>query len=155
MKCWLILSNRARVRGLCLALAVLSGGCGQVKETIPELVPVSGTVTYQGKPLADAVVTFFPVDWEEEQTELNKVYRPSGKTNAQGEFELAWGVNPGAPPGKYAVCISATRLVPDPNDPADQINENLIPPEYNVAKTSGLKADVKEEGDNVFPFELQ
>jgi len=155
MKRCLFNSTRALACGVCLAAAVLSGGCGPVKETVPDLVPVSGKVMYQGKPLADAIVTFFPAEGEEEPTELNNIYRPTGKTNAEGEFELAWGEHPGAPPGKYAVCISATHLVPDPNDAADQINESLIPTEYNAAKTSGLKATVKEEGGDDFNFDLK
>jgi hypothetical protein len=155
MKSCLSGSTRALACGLCLVAAVLSGGCGPVKETIPDLVPVSGKVTYQGKPLADAVVTFLSAEGEEEPTELNNIYRPSGKTNADGEFELAWGEHPGAPPGKYVVCISATHLVPDPNDPGEQINESLIPTEYNAVKTSGLKANVKEEGGDNFNFDLQ
>src|SRR5262245_58782575 len=155
MKRCLFSSTRALACGVCLVAAVLNGGCGPTRETIPDLVPVSGTVTYQGRPLADAIVTYFPADGEEEPTELNNIYRPTGKTNAQGEFALAWGKNPGAPPGKYVVCISATRLVPDTTDPNGKINENLIPPQYNGVKTSGLKAEVKEEGDNVFPFDLQ
>jgi hypothetical protein len=154
MKRCLFTSTRALACGLCLAAAALSGGCGQVKETIPELVPVSGKVTYQGKPLADATVMFYPTEWEEEPTERNNIYRPFGRTNAAGEYELAWGEHPGAPPGKYAVCISASRLVPDPNDPAEQITEALIPLEYNAVKTSGLKADVKDEGGTDFNFDL-
>jgi len=151
----LVTSTRARICALCCLVALANWGCGQVKETIPDLVPVSGKVMYQGKPLADAIVTFFSAEGEEEPTELNNIYRPSGKTNAQGEYELAWGEHPGAPPGNYRVCISATHLVPDPNDPAEQINESLIPTEYNGAKTSGLKADVKEEGGDNFNFDLQ
>ena len=113
--------NRVRVCGLCFMAALLSAGCGEVKETVPDLVPVSGKVTFQGRPLPDALVMFLPSEGEEEATELNRVYRPFGRTNAQGQYELAWGENAGAPPGKYKVIISATRLIEDPNEPGDQI----------------------------------
>jgi hypothetical protein len=142
-------SPRARACGLCLMAALSSWGCGSVKESVPDLVPVSGKVTYQGKALADASITFVPADAEEEPTELGRILRPAGKTDAEGAYELAWGEQAGAPPGKYNVMITAFK----PSDDDDVKPESLIPEQYTSPKTSGLTRNVKD-GENVFDFDL-
>jgi hypothetical protein len=137
--------------GLCVTASFFSFGCGAPTETVPELVAVTGKITYQGRPLADASVTFVPADFEEEATELNRVVRPNGKTDADGSYELAWGENTGAPPGKYNVMITAFQ----PNDDPEEKPASLIPETYSSPKTSGLARVVKEEGDNVINIDLQ
>jgi hypothetical protein len=137
--------------GLCVAACLSAFGCGEPKETVPELVTVTGKVTYQGRPLADASVTFVPADAEEEATELNRIVRPHGKTDAEGSYELAWGDNAGAPPGKYNVMITAFK----PSDDDEVKPDSLIPVMYNSPKTSGLLKEVKEADDNVINIELQ
>jgi len=137
--------------GLCIALSFLSFGCGEPAETVPELVTVTGTVKYQGKPLPDASVTFIPADVEEEPTERNRVVRPAGTTDASGGFELRWAEHPGAPPGKYTVTVTA--FAPSTND--ESMPDSLIPVMYGSPKTSGLTRVVKEDGDNVIEIDLQ
>jgi len=137
--------------GLCAAACFISLGCGGPTETVPELVAVTGKVTYQGRPLADASVTFVPADYEEEATELNRVVRPAGRTDAEGGYELAWGDHTGAPPGKYTVMITAFK----PSDDPEEKPESLIPEVYASPKTSGLAKVVKEDGDNVINIDLQ
>src|SRR5262249_1837256 len=145
-------STHIRACGLCLAATLLSCVCSPPVETVPDLVPVTGKVTYQGKPLADASITFIPADAEEDPTELNRIVRPAGKTDAEGAYELAWGENSGAPPGKYTVIITAYGPPEDPNDP-DSGAPSLIPMQYGNPKSSGLTRNVKD-GDNVFNFDL-
>lgn len=41
-------------------------GCGPSEPKWPDLVPVSGAVTYEGKPLADALVIFSPMGSKQE-----------------------------------------------------------------------------------------
>jgi hypothetical protein len=142
---------RRTAGGLCMMLSFLSFGCGEPAETVPELVAVSGKVTYQGKALADASVTFVPADAEEEATERNRLIRPSGKTDADGAYELVWAEHTGAPPGKYNVIVTA--FAPSTDD--DVRPDSLIPEMYGSPKTSGLSRVVKEEGDNVINIDLQ
>jgi len=137
--------------GLCVVASFLSFGCGEPAETVPELVAVTGKVTYQGRPLADASVTFVPADYEEEATERNRVVRPAGRTDAEGGYELAWGEHTGAPPGKYTVMVTAFK----PSDDSEAKPESLIPEVYSSPKTSGITKVVKEDGDNVIPIDLQ
>jgi hypothetical protein len=142
---------RRAARGLCVVVCCVSFGCGEPKETVPELVGVTGKVTFQGRPLADASVTFVPTDGEEEPTERNRILRPAGKTDAEGAYELAWGEITGAPPGKYTVIVTAFKESDD-----DEVKpESLIPEIYGSPKTSGLAKVVKEDGDNVINIDLQ
>jgi hypothetical protein len=72
----------------CLLLA----GCGG-----SGLVPVSGTLTFKGKPVTNAIVNFAPADNG----------RPSsGKTDAAGKFTLYFDPDTkGIKPGKYKVYV--------------------------------------------------
>ena len=113
-----------------LALAVLGSValvCGCNKTVDPTLVPVSGTVTVQGQPLANATVTFIPKDG-------TPGFGGVGKTDAAGKFTLLGSRDnvPGIPPGEYRVAISK-RLMPDGSEvPA---NDNT-PPMMSPAKES-------------------
>ena len=89
-------------------------GCGG--EAGPELIPVTGTVTLNGQPLAGANVRFQPVT-------VDFVRVPRGVTSAEGIYELQYDAEQfGAEAGSYTVLIS----VPDANE-----NETL-PEKYNA-----------------------
>lgn len=76
------------------------GGCRQESEPPPppELRPVTGKVTVEGKPLVNAVVTFLQTD-EFGTTAV-------GETDADGDYELSYMGDPGVAAGKYKVAIS-------------------------------------------------
>lgn len=133
--------------GILLAAACLADvGCSK-KEEIPELVSVTGKVTFQGQPIPNASISFVASD---EDVEATEIVRPSGKTDDNGEYELSWKDLEGAPPGKYAVMIMAFKDTDD-----DEVKpESLIPVKYNSPKTSGLTAVVNENRENVFNFDL-
>lgn len=80
-----------RIFGLLLVALSLTG-CGG-----DGLQPLQGTVTLDGQPLADAAVSFSPVEGG----------RPaSGKTDADGKFVLAsFKAGDGLPVGSYKVTI--------------------------------------------------
>lgn len=70
----------------------------------PEAVPAKGKVTFDGKPLADATVYFFPI-------EKTKGTGASGTTNSEGVYELGTVTAKGLPiagaiPGEYQVAFS-------------------------------------------------
>ena len=87
---------------LLFAALALATGCGDGR---PARIPVSGTVTYRGKPLDGANVTFVP-----------KGSRPaSGQTDAQGRFTLqTFSSGDGVVAGDHVVCV--VKSVPDPKD---------------------------------------
>lgn len=82
------------------AFACALCGCQQGDALPPEptLVPVVGTVTIQGKPLAQAIVTFLQTD--------GKGTLAVGETNDEGFYQLSHMDRPGAAAADYKVSIS-------------------------------------------------
>ena len=128
-------------------------GCGNGKLTT---INVTGTVTYEGEPLAGATVNFIP----KAEGQGHPAY---GMTDAQGHYKLQTLLgNPdaGTTPGKYAVSVikmeeqaetsdtspSRTAIPPHP--------KSFIPERYGRTTTSGLTATVKKGEKNVFDFVL-
>ncbi len=116
---------------------------------------VSGVVTYNGEPLAEANVKFIPTDSTGSQS--------VGKTNEKGEYKLQTllgAADAGPTPGEYKVAIDCV----EPYETGNMIEENgeekpemkvrsIIPEFYGNPATSGLTATVVE-GDNVINFDL-
>lgn len=128
---------------LTVSLVLLStGGCGRSGPPPRKIVPVSGVVTLDGKPLPDGFVTF--VSPQEGRFETFPV--KEGKFNGKAEL------------GVRTVDIIAVRDLQAPaagNDgkgPPRPLRENYLPAKYSM--NSPLKADVTEAGPNVFNFDL-
>lgn len=122
----------------------LLAGCGPRN---PATTAVTGTVTYQGKPVEDAGVVFMP----------NTGRPASGRTDAQGRFILrTYKANDGAIVGENIVSVSKT--APDPNDnsndPLLRRTISLLPTRYASLTTSPLRAPVSASGPNDFTFDL-
>ncbi len=83
---------RAACAFVASALAAFIAGCGSSSN----VVPVSGTLTFQGKPVPNAVVHFVP-----------EAGRPSiGETDASGKFTLTYDPETkGAELGKHRVFV--------------------------------------------------
>lgn len=118
------------------AVVVMAGlsGCGEAAPEIPELAPATGVVTKGGKPLADAIVTFWP----------EKGASSVGNTDAEGRFELKYlGTTPGAVIGKHIVKISKM---------TGEAGDELVPRQFNDA--SKVSKEVTKPGPNEFKFEI-
>jgi len=152
--------------GLSLVCLVCSAGCGSNAEMTgdhPATSPVTGVVTYNQAPVANATVTFSPE---------NQGPGAFGRTNDEGRYTLTSFETPGdgAVPGNYIVLITKYEteapvaaatdpeeyVPPDPNAPAPVIKPpaSLLPIRYSQLTTSDLRATVKAE-DNTINFELQ
>ena len=139
---------------LCLValsmLAVLPA-CSKASKT----EGVTGVITYNGEPLADATVKFLPTDATGSQS--------YGKTNEKGEYKLQTllgAADAGTTPGEYKVTVDCITTVETGNmieengeEKPETVAESLIPAKYNNAETSGLTATVKP-GDNTINFDL-
>lgn len=157
-------SDRTRQQSsfkLCLLLllwALVIAGCG--RRGLDGLVPVSGTVTLHGKPVAGADVVFNPESGR---------HAASARTNAGGRYQLTT-LHPrdGARPGKYVVTISKREVIDPltaeqarewfakhPGPPPPSKVKNHVPDAYATAETSGLTATVDEGGANVLDFDLK
>jgi hypothetical protein len=116
----------------------------------PPTYPVTGTVTFQGKPVAGAFVTFVPTG--------EKGTAASAITDAEGRYALTtWDAGDGAQPGEYRVKVSKqeqaavdpSKLVQNLTTEEEQKiyveNKNppppakrVIPIKYENEQTSGL-----------------
>lgn len=154
------------------AMAVASlPGCG--KKISIDTVPVTGTVTLDGQPLADALVTLNPLNPDGKAA--------SGRTDAGGQFQVSTFVTAaeskkGALAGDYAVTVSRPpvgTLKPPAGDPSSMSKEQLmqlsgrggagaappqpavqVPPRYADPKQSGLKATITSGNNPPLQFPL-
>jgi hypothetical protein len=128
-----------RVRSAALLAVALglsaAAGCGPAE---PKPVPVSGTVTLDGQPLADGFVYF-----------------KSPQTGGLERFEIAGGAFQGmALPGTRRVEVISNRPKSVVIDGAKvDVPDNIIDPKFNL--DSGLTADVTPGGPNTFTFEVK
>ena len=122
-------------------LTISCCGCGS---SGPEIATVEGTVTMDGKPLADAAVVFIPENG-----------RPAGATtDAAGHYVLNFSEGrQGAIPGKSSVRITTLR---DSSQTADgkpiPAAPETIPIKYNQQST--LEFTVEPKKKNVANFDL-
>ncbi len=132
-----------------LLLAPLAGCSGDsTAADRPKTVPVQGTVTHKGQPLADASVAFVRSD---------NTRGAVGRTDSGGRYSLmTFEPGDGAPPGEYGVqIVKYEESGVEPEDGETPPLKSLIPEKYAAVGSSGLKATVTEEGDNTFDFDLQ
>ena len=117
---------------------VAFAGCGSKG---PAIVPVSGTVTLDGNPVANAAVMFAPTSGG----------RPAeGTTGTDGKFQLTTEKPAdGAMEGEYEVTVTGVRTVgavvnPDgtSGDPTQVREEWFLPKKYARRDTSGLRQTV-------------
>lgn len=133
-------------------------GCS--KSGLDGLVPVSGTVTYKGKPVEGADLVFNPE---------SEGRAASAKSDASGKFHVTT-LDPqdGAKPGNYKVAISKKEMInpmtaeeaedwfhKHSGPPPPRKIKNELPEKYADEKTSGLTATVTESGSNDLSFELK
>jgi hypothetical protein len=133
------------------SLACLALGCGGG----PAMAPVSGVVTLDGAPLADAVVTFQP---KAVGGNMYPGQSSQGKTDQNGRYSLEIiGTGSGAILGPNRVQISAF-LTGKGGDPASDrpgaqtLPKNRVPAKYNEQST--LEFDVPPGGTSSADFKL-
>ena len=154
------LSGRGIVIGLLLTLTT---GCG---DGGPTLVPVSGVVTYQDRPLAGAMVTFIPE---------GKGAIAMATTDNEGAYEIRTGASSGVIAGRSVVTVSlmssggkdglAATMTPEDmqkmamsgqlQKKLDTQSVPLIPELYSKATTSGLSYEVKGGQENKYNIPLK
>lgn len=128
-----------------MALLVALGGCGGPGR--PATYPAGGVVSYGGRPLEGAAVTFMPKNGR----------IATGQTDAQGAFELTtFEANDGAIAGEHVVLVSKREKMVDPDMPSSpyEMTRESLPPRYSNPAESGLTATVESGGENRFEFEL-
>lgn len=143
--------------GVIGILAIAAVGCGDPgpRAHIEKVVPVSGTLTYQGQPLESYQVTFLPTDGRRAAT---------GVTDAAGKFTMGTNTaGDGAPPGPHKVAI--VWVAPNVDTPGnEQIIDDpsllpkpkvKIPDQYANPDTSGITQDVPDGGLSDLKIDLK
>ncbi len=123
---------------LLAAVGFALPGCGP---TYPETIPVTGTVTLNGRPVGGAAIVFTPEEGEQ----------ATGTTDASGRFELStFQLGDGALPGKHRVTVAKTTVKPG----EEERILYLVPLEFGRLQTSELTCDVQKEMEPV-AFDLR
>jgi hypothetical protein len=142
-------SSPRRYVAALMAMMVIATtvGCGR-----SDMGRVSGVIMYEGKPVADAVVSFRPQN------------RPMafGRTDAAGRFTLnTYSKGDGATKGVNRVRIEpwtpGPNSFPEPGQdprPWKEPERPDIPKKYRQEETSGLTVEVIAGKRNEFTFEL-
>jgi len=133
----------------CTTIIALLGvmafsGCGSSSDK-KETAPVSGVVTYEGRPVVTGTIMFTPLEGGRPAT---------GELQVDGSYVLqTYGEADGAILGEHKVTITSLNL--GGGLPEDAVSEPipLIPEKYFNDTTSGLTATVRE-GENSISFDL-
>jgi hypothetical protein len=133
--------------GALVVLGVL-GGCSQSKEPWEVVYPVSGTVKFEGKPVAGAVVTFIPQD-----KSLPKTVRPTAITEEDGTFEVGtYSQADGAPAGSYKVLVTHYTVTGDAENPIPGPND--LPQKYSKVEETDLQVTIEAQETELKVFDL-
>jgi hypothetical protein len=137
--------------GLVLAVLTGCGSAGPAPVVKQKTVPVSGVLTYKGKPVPNASVVFQSLDGKVSSW---------GTTDAAGTFTLStYATQDGAPPGKYKVTVSAgapKEVEPGvlPDEPPGGF-KSPVPGKYSNPATTDVVMDVSESGKNQLTIDLK
>jgi len=128
---------------LTLLPLVILAGCNRG----PKMVPVTGKVNYNGRPLEFGVVMFQPPSGQPAQ----------GDIQPDGTFNLStYRLNDGVVLGKHKVrvaCYESMRPGTAKGSGERTLGKPLVPEKYTLFDQSGLTADV-DENNHDFSFEL-
>jgi len=131
--------KHSRKNAVAFLLCSLVVGCSKSSPNLPPLVPVTGTITWEGKPLVGAMVLYIPQPGAPGQG-------GTARTDADGKYTLTAMVRnePGVAAGPYKVMISTPLMdegyTPEPNAPP--FTKVLIPEQYGHREKTILTADV-------------
>jgi hypothetical protein len=141
---------RRTIRAI-FGVAILVGLNGCSRESGNRVQPVHGRVLYNGKPVANAQVTFHPVG-----DVKRGAIRPVGKVDDQGNFTLtSFKDGDGAPLGEYQVTV-VWYLARQTRPGSDEtVSANYLPVKYANVETSQLTATVTAGSNELPAFDLK
>lgn len=143
--------RKTLVRGfLVFLLTGLVLGCGN---SGPAPIPVEGTITVGGKPMADLLIQFTPV----QVADGIKVLNSSGVSDASGKFVLKCDNGaPGAIPGKHHILITDNLLNTDeePGNKPVKIRYSRVSPAFASPTKSQVQLEVTPGKTNGYDVKL-
>lgn len=163
---------KLRLRETCLIKltfifwGVVCIGCGSPsdeKSYQGKLVPITGTLTLDGKPLAEAKVNFSMPD-----KPPDGFAGATGITDSNGKYMLRTGAAAGVPPGRYRVTLErwatpdGSPFKEDPENGIDTLQaqmsgrlKQLIPEKYNDPSQAQFTVTVAEDHKEPVNFDLK
>jgi hypothetical protein len=125
-------SSRLLIAGFIAAFATFAG----CSDNRPMTVPITGSVTIDGKPPGESGNIYFTVI----QPAEGYPRRPaSGAFDVDGVYRvMSWAPDDGLVPGHYTVSVV----------PGDA-SKTVIPKKYHQSKTSGLEVDISPDKDEI------
>jgi hypothetical protein len=137
--------TRSIVPGLVAAAVALAAGC-EKKPAHPPPQHTRGTLTYNGKPLKGAVVTFWPLPLDNVSW---RTLKPAARTEADGTYQVnSFDLADGAAVGQYAVTV----MWMGEND--DVPRPDFFQGKYSNASKPVLTVTIKEGHNEVPPIAL-
>jgi hypothetical protein len=135
------------MRWMIRTIALLGlAGCGGEPEDYATLVPVTGTITRNGKPLANARVYFTPDSG-------NKYKTPGGdSTGPAGNYKLMFKNRSGVSSGKYKVTVEPPLAESESDKVPDSIKGQAIMVEKLIATR---KSKVKQAAGSKASFDAE
>jgi len=128
--------GNAAIAIAAMSLTIVAAGCFPGSAGGPELAPVTGVVTIDGKPTPNVQVLFEP---------LEDGGASRGLTDDDGKFRVYFSLErSGAIPGAHRVQFEIKEEGVDPR---------LIPAKYAFG-AKGIEVEVSAEGPNDFQFDL-
>lgn len=132
---------------LIVTLVLATSGCKTRPgtERLP-VHPVSGKLTYQGKPAVGALVV---LNFVNENPITKNLTKPHGIVQADGSFKISmYEAGDGAPAGDYVVTVSLFK--PGSGDDEERGELDAYGGRFLNPGTSQIKVTVKE-GENILP----
>lgn len=126
----------------CVAVVLSLAGCGG-----ENLVPVEGSVTLDGNPMAGVHVLYFPTE-----ADANDATQYRGKTDDQGHYSLERASDDGVglKPGTYRVSLT-TAVIEGFSDELTPTPPERVPPKY---RDGTLTFEVPEGGTTEADFPM-
>jgi hypothetical protein len=136
-----------------IVVMIAATGCGQ-NNSGPQTVPVTGKVTLDGDPIAHAVVSLTPVSDATGGVPAQATTNESGEFEVYSAFDQGRTTQTGMVPGDYAVTVTKLESIPAQAQ-LTRAPKNLLPKQYESAGSSGLKATITADGDNIIVVDLK
>ncbi len=128
-----------------LLMCFLIPGCTPSDQLF--VAPIGGTVTYKGKPVPNGTVMFMPAAGP----------AATGELDPEGRFKLTtYSPGDGAILGSHAVSVTALEEMKDVlPEQRSGLPKPIVPEKYLSHTTSGIKIEVKREGDLGLKIDLK
>lgn len=126
---------------------VMLPGCGGGGDQL-KTVPLAGVVKYQGNPVADADIVFYPA----------KGPAGSAKSDAKGAFQIKTNGQAGGTAGSNKVTVVASQnsaIPPSDGRAVEFANKSKLPEKYSSEATTDLVIDVPAGGNRDVQLELK